>query len=111
MGKKKPKPASPLYGRWKIVSMTEWDEDYIHGEFTSWRAIRSSERAASPWTISVRRSGQRVRSFRTLIVATRRTGPIGGAGSVSGGELVLIDIMLNRTKSTKSHCYRVTVTR
>ena len=32
MTKKKSKPKSPFHGRWHIVSMTEWDEDYIHGE-------------------------------------------------------------------------------
>ena len=32
MAKKKSKPESPFHGRWHIVSMTEWDEDYIHEE-------------------------------------------------------------------------------
>ena len=32
MAKKKPKPESPFLGRWHIVSMTEWDEDYINEE-------------------------------------------------------------------------------
>jgi len=26
----KRKPMSPIEGRWNIVSMTEWDEDYLH---------------------------------------------------------------------------------
>lgn len=30
MAKRKPK--SPIEGRWNIVSMTEWDEDYLHEE-------------------------------------------------------------------------------
>ena len=29
---KKPKSPSPFEGRWHIVSMTEWDEDYINAE-------------------------------------------------------------------------------
>ena len=32
MAKKKPKPVSPAHGRWHIVSMTEWDEDYLNEE-------------------------------------------------------------------------------
>lgn len=32
MAKKKPKPKSPFLGRWHIVSMTEWDEDYLNEE-------------------------------------------------------------------------------
>ena len=32
MAKAKPKPASPFTGRWQIVSMTKWDEDYINAE-------------------------------------------------------------------------------
>ncbi len=32
MAKKKPKPESPFFGRWLIVSMTEWDEDGINEE-------------------------------------------------------------------------------
>jgi hypothetical protein len=32
MAKKKSKPKSPFLGRWHIVSMSMWDEDYIHEE-------------------------------------------------------------------------------
>ena len=32
MAKSKAKPASPFTGRWHIVSMTEWDEDFINAE-------------------------------------------------------------------------------
>lgn len=32
MPKKKSAPKSPFAGRWHIVSMTEWDEDYINEE-------------------------------------------------------------------------------
>ena len=30
MAKRKPK--SPIEGRWNIVSMTEWDEEFLHEE-------------------------------------------------------------------------------
>jgi hypothetical protein len=30
MAKKKSKPGSPFLGRWRIVSMSEWDEEYIN---------------------------------------------------------------------------------
>src|SRR3982074_625581 len=32
MAKKKPKPKSPFLGRWHIVSMSMWDEDYLNEE-------------------------------------------------------------------------------
>jgi len=32
MAKKKPKPKSPWLGRWQIVSMSLWDEDYLNEE-------------------------------------------------------------------------------
>ena len=32
MAKAKPKPQSPFEGRWRIVLMTEWDENYLDGE-------------------------------------------------------------------------------
>jgi hypothetical protein len=32
MAKKKPKPKSPFLGRWHIVSMSTWDEDYLNEE-------------------------------------------------------------------------------
>ena len=32
MAKSKPKPKSPFAGRWRIVSMRAWDEDYIDEE-------------------------------------------------------------------------------
>jgi hypothetical protein len=32
MAKKKPKPKLPLLGRWLIVSMSNWDEDYLNEE-------------------------------------------------------------------------------
>src|SRR5262245_40029260 len=32
MAKAKPKPKSPFAGRWRIVSMSAWDEDFIDEE-------------------------------------------------------------------------------
>jgi hypothetical protein len=32
MAKSKPKPMNPFAGRWRIASMSAWDEDYIDGE-------------------------------------------------------------------------------
>ena len=32
MAKPRSKPGSPFAGRWHIVSMTEWDEDFINAE-------------------------------------------------------------------------------
>jgi hypothetical protein len=32
MAKAKPKPESPFTGRWHIVSMSAWDEDFINAE-------------------------------------------------------------------------------
>ena len=32
MAKAKPKPESPFTGRWRIVSMSAWDEDFIDEE-------------------------------------------------------------------------------
>ena len=32
MAKKKSKPKSPFLGRWHIVSMSKWDEDYLNEE-------------------------------------------------------------------------------
>jgi hypothetical protein len=32
MARSKRKPESPLLGRWRIVSMSTWDEDYLNAE-------------------------------------------------------------------------------
>lgn len=32
MAKSKPKPKSPFTGRWRIVSMTAWEQDYVDEE-------------------------------------------------------------------------------
>jgi hypothetical protein len=29
MAKKKPKPESPFVGRWRIVSMSQWEDEYL----------------------------------------------------------------------------------
>jgi hypothetical protein len=32
LAKSKPKPKNPFTGRWRIVSMSAWDEDFIDEE-------------------------------------------------------------------------------
>ena len=32
MAKSKPKPKSPFSGRWRIVSMSAWEQDFIDEE-------------------------------------------------------------------------------
>jgi hypothetical protein len=32
MAKSKSKPKSPFQGRWRIISMTDWDEDFMNAE-------------------------------------------------------------------------------
>ncbi len=32
MAKKKPKPRSPFVGRWRIVSMSQWEDEYLDEE-------------------------------------------------------------------------------
>ena len=32
MGKAKPKPKSPTTGRWRIVSMSAWEDEYLDEE-------------------------------------------------------------------------------
>src|SRR4051812_1657336 len=32
MAESKSKPKSPFQGRWQIISMTEWDEDFMNAE-------------------------------------------------------------------------------
>jgi hypothetical protein len=39
MAKKKPKPKSPFPGRWHIVSMSTWDEDYLNEEVQAYIEI------------------------------------------------------------------------
>lgn len=44
MAKKKPKPNSPLLGRWLIVSMSNWDEDYLNEEVPAFIKFESRQR-------------------------------------------------------------------
>jgi hypothetical protein len=44
MAKKKPKPESPLLGRWLIVSMSNWDEDYINEEIRAFIEFEPGQR-------------------------------------------------------------------
>jgi len=44
VAKKKSKPKSPLLGRWLIVSMSNWDEDYIHEEVRAFIEFEPSRR-------------------------------------------------------------------
>ena len=44
MAKKKPKPVSPFLGRWDIVSMTEWDEDYLNEEVQAFIEFEEAEK-------------------------------------------------------------------
>jgi len=44
MAKKKPKPKSLLLGRWLIVSMSNWDEDYINEEVRAFIEFEPSQR-------------------------------------------------------------------
>ncbi len=46
MAKKKPKPVSPFHGRWHIVSMTEWDEDYLSEEVQAFIEFEGDEKGA-----------------------------------------------------------------
>jgi len=47
MAKKKPKPRSPLLGRWLIVSMSNWDEEYVNEEVRAFIEFEPSQRASS----------------------------------------------------------------
>ena len=44
MAKKKPKPRSPLLGRWHITSMSNWDEDYVNEEVQAFIEFEPSQR-------------------------------------------------------------------
>ena len=46
MAKKKPKPVSPFHGRWHIVSMTEWDEDYLNEEVQAFIEFEENEKGS-----------------------------------------------------------------
>ena len=44
MAKKKPKPRSPFLGRWHIVSMSNWDEDYVNEEVRAFIEFEPTQR-------------------------------------------------------------------
>jgi hypothetical protein len=44
MAKKKPKPKSPFLGRWHIVSMSNWDGDYINEEVRAFIEFEPGQR-------------------------------------------------------------------
>jgi len=44
--KSKPKPRSPFVGRWHIVSMSEWDEDYLNEEVQAFIEFEEGQRGA-----------------------------------------------------------------
>jgi hypothetical protein len=46
MAKKKSKPKSPFLGRWHIVSMSEWDEDYLNEEVQAFIEFEEGQRGA-----------------------------------------------------------------
>ena len=67
MAKKKSEPKSPFLGRWQIVSMSNWDEDYLNEEvpaFIEFEEKRKSEihsvTSRASWTIA-RGSGMEAR--------------------------------------------------
>jgi hypothetical protein len=43
MAKKKSKPKSPFLGRWHIVSMSTWDEDYFNEEVRAFVEFEEDE--------------------------------------------------------------------
>lgn len=44
MAKKKPKPKSPLIGRWVIVSMSQWDEECLNEEVRAFIEFEPGQR-------------------------------------------------------------------
>ncbi len=47
MAKSKPRSKSPFTGRWRIVSMSAWDEDYIDEEEKASSSSTRREAASS----------------------------------------------------------------
>jgi hypothetical protein len=87
MAKKKPKPVSPFHGRWHIVSMTEWDEDYLNEEVQAFIefddkgvAHSSSATSRASWIAERRRGTASPVSSGRGRGTTRWTRPRGGAG-------------------------------
>src|SRR4051794_7148240 len=44
MAKKKPKAKSPFLGRWHIVSMSAWDEEYLNEEVQAYIELEEGEK-------------------------------------------------------------------
>jgi hypothetical protein len=44
MAKKKPKSKSPFLGRWDIISMSTWDDDYLNEEVQAFIAFEEAEK-------------------------------------------------------------------
>ena len=44
MAKKKPKSKSPFIGRWVIVSMSQWDEEYLNEEVQAFIEFEPGQR-------------------------------------------------------------------
>lgn len=42
--KAKPKPKSPFQGRWHIVSMSNWDEEYFNAEVQAYFEFEPNQR-------------------------------------------------------------------
>src|SRR3954453_5659209 len=88
MAKKKPKPKSPFLGRWHIVSMSQWDEDYLNEEVQAFiefeegqRGVRSSSATSKASSTTVRASGTASpRSSGPGRATMNRTRRWGGAG-------------------------------
>ena len=86
MAKKKPKPKSPFLGRWHIVSMSQWDEDYLNEEVQAF--IEFDDRGGGSFQFGyvrgimdcreATRDGKPVR--RVVVGGERRDGPGPGAG-------------------------------
>jgi hypothetical protein len=61
--KSKPKPKPPFLGRWHIVSMSQWDEDYLNEEVQAFIEFEERQRGAFQFSyvqgIIAYREGQR----------------------------------------------------
>src|SRR3954449_5295592 len=46
MGKAKPKPKSPITGRWRIVSMSAWEDEYLDEEVQAYFEFEETGRGS-----------------------------------------------------------------
>jgi len=46
MARKKPKPRSPFLGRWRIVSMSMWDDEYLDEEVQAFIEFEEHEKGS-----------------------------------------------------------------